>query len=89
MGKSGEVISQGAQILSKIDVVSDPGVHMSDLMTILSQRSLLSKLLAEVERIRITIPRLTAVLEKLAPLKAETITSCLRADSAKWEQLAT
>jgi hypothetical protein len=66
--KSGEVISQGALIISKMDVLADPGVHMDSLMSVLAQRGIFAKLLTGVDRIKLTIPRLTAVLEKLAPL---------------------
>lgn len=42
----------------------------------------------EVERIRLTLPRLVAVLDKLVPMQADTINTCLSADSSQWEQFA-
>ena len=40
-------------------------------------------------RIRLSLSRLTGVLEKLAPLQSETIKSVLSANSLQWETLAT
>ena len=37
-------------------------------MDILAQRSLLHRRMAEVNRIKLTLPKLVSVLEKLAPL---------------------
>lgn len=60
--KSGDVISQSAHILAKMDVIIDPGAHMEQLSDVLAQRSLLAKRLSEVDRIRLSLPRLIAVL---------------------------
>lgn len=68
-----------------MDVLTDPGPHMDQLTDALAQRSLLGRLLMEVDRIKLTLPRLVAVLEKLSPLQADTISACLSADSSKWE----
>jgi hypothetical protein len=87
-GKSGEVVTLCASLLAKMEVLTDPGAIMSSLTDVLAQRSLFTKRLTEVDRIRLTLPRLVAILEKLSPLQAETITTCLQADSTKWEQLA-
>ena len=88
-GKSGEVITTSVAILAKMDVITDPGNSIGQLTDILAQRSLLAKRLGEVDRIRLALPRLVSVLEKLASLQAETITMCLSSDSSKWEQIAT
>lgn len=66
--KSSDSISESASILAKMDIIADPGAYMTPLMDVLAQRSLLSKCLQEVDRIRLTLPRLVIVLEKLAPL---------------------
>ena len=68
-----------------MDVLIDPGPHMGQLNDALAQRSLLGRRLMEVDRIKLTLPRLVAVLEKLSPLQADTISACLQADSSKWE----
>jgi len=51
-----------------MDVLTDPGAHMILLTDVLAQRNLLGRRLSEVDRIKLTLPRLIAVLEKLAPL---------------------
>ena len=55
---------------------------MGQLTDALAQRSLLGRRLIEVDRIKLTLPRLVAVLEKLSPLQADTISACLQADSS-------
>lgn len=87
--KSADSISTSASILGKMDIITDPGSYMNELLDILSQRSIFAKLLHEVDRINLTLPRLASVLEKLSPLQQETIEACLKEDSKKWEQLAT
>ena len=68
-----------------MDVLTDPGPYMGQLTDALAQRCLLGRRLVEVDRIKLTLPRLIAVLEKLSPLQADTISTCLQADSSKWE----
>ena len=68
-----------------MDVLTGPGPHMGQLTDALAQRSLLGRRLIEVDRIKLTLPRLVAVLAKLSPLQADTISTCLQADSSKWE----
>jgi flagellar biosynthesis GTPase FlhF len=45
-------------------------------------------LLANVPKIRLNLPRLISILEKLAPLSQETIIAVLQEDSNMWETLA-
>ena len=68
-----------------MDVLTDPGQQMGQLTDALALRSLLSKCLMEVDRIKLNLPTLIAVLEKLAPLQSDTIRVCLQADCTKWE----
>jgi len=84
-GKSGEVVNQCSQILAKMDILTEPGQQMAQLTDALALRSLLAKCLMEVDRIKLSLPTLIAVLEKLAPLQSDTIRVCLQADSTKWE----
>lgn len=86
--KSPETVSQCAQILSKADVITDPGEQMEQLVIVLAQRSLLGKCLLQVDRIKLSIAKLVRVMEKLASLEQETIQACLQEDSSKWETLA-
>ena len=51
-----------------MDILTDPGAHMVLLTDVLAQRNLLGRRLYEVDRIKLTLPRLIAVLEKLARL---------------------
>jgi len=39
-------------------------------------------------RIKLSLNKLVAVLEKLIPLQSDTIITCLNEDSSKWETLA-
>ena len=84
-GKSGEVVNQCSQILAKMDILTDPGQQMAQLTDALALRSLLATCLMEADRIKLSMPTLIAVLEKLAPLQSDTIRVCLQADSTKWE----
>jgi hypothetical protein len=84
-GKNGEVVNQCSQILAKMDILTEPGQQMAQLTDALALRSLLAKCLMEVDRIKLSLPTLIAVLEKLAPLQSDTIRVCLQADSTKWE----
>ncbi len=43
----------------------------------------------KVEKIKLPINKLVAVLHRLAPLNAETIAECLQQDSSAWDQLST
>lgn len=45
-GKSDEVISQTSSILAKLDILTDPGAHIANLVAVLNQRTKLSMLLA-------------------------------------------
>ena len=67
-GKSDEVITQTSSILAKVDLLTDPGSHIGSLVAVLHQRTKLSMLLANVANIRLNLPRLISILEKLAPL---------------------
>jgi hypothetical protein len=87
--KSAEAIGQSASILAKMDILTDPGPYIPSFLEVLAQRSLLVHCLGSVDRIRLNLPRLVSVLEKLASLSSESITTCLEVDSTKWETLAT
>ena len=54
----------------------------------LAQRSLLAKCLVKADRIKMGVPKLVRVLERLAQLDSETIQACLADDSQKWEALS-
>jgi hypothetical protein len=76
-GKSDQVINHCAHLITKLDVLNDPGQYMGPLTDILAQRSLLMKCLLGVDHIKLTLPRLLIVLEKLVPLSSDTVTACL------------
>ena len=77
-GKSDEVIAQTSSILAKVDLLTDPGSHIGSLVAVLHQRTKLSMLLANVPKIRLNLPILISILEKLAPLSQETIIAVLQ-----------
>jgi len=87
-GKNCDVVSECSQILAKMDVLTDPGAMMPALLDVLAQRSLFTKCLLKTDRIKLSLPKLISVLEKLIPLQSDTIMSCLQEDSSKWETLA-
>lgn len=86
--KSPETVTQCAEILARMDVLTDPGDHMEALVQVLAQRSLLAKCLVKADRIKMGVPKLVRVLERLAQLDSETIQACLADDSQKWEALS-
>jgi hypothetical protein len=47
------------------------------------------KCLLEVAHIKLTLPRLLIVLERLVPLSSDTVAACLQEDSSKWELIST
>ena len=86
--KSADSITQCVEILARMEVLTDPGEQMEQLVIVLAQRSLLGKCLLQVDRIKMSVGKLVRVLAKLAPLESETISACLMEDSSQWEQLA-
>ena len=86
--KSQESITLCVEILSRMDVLTDPSEQIEQLVTALNQRSLFAKCLLQANKIKVSIGKLVMILETLAPLQSETITECLMEDSSKWEQLA-
>ena len=76
-GKSDQVITDCVHLLAKLEVLTDPGYHMGPLTDILAQRSLLMKCLQGVDHIKLTLPRLLIVLERLVPLSSDTVAACL------------
>ena len=86
--KSPETVTSCAEILARMDVLTDPGEQMEALVAVLAQRSLLTKCLLAADRIQMPVAKLVRVLDRLALLEAETIQACLQEDSSKWEQLA-
>ena len=87
-GKSEANVSECTQILAKMAILTDPGAHMSQLLDALAMRGLFSQLLQQAGTIKLTLPRLVALLEKLVPLESQTIRTCLQAEPDKWETLA-
>ena len=78
--KSPETVTQCAEILTRMDVLTDPGDHMEALVQVLAQRSLLAKCLVKADRIKMGVPKLVRELERLAQLDSETIQACLADD---------
>ena len=70
--KSADSITQCVEILARMEVLTDPGEQMEQLVIVLAQRSLLGKCLLQVDRIKMSVGKLVRVLAKLAPLESET-----------------
>ena len=86
-GKTDDVVKEVTSILSKMDVLADPGPLMNKFLDIFNQRRLIVDLLLQAPAIRVALPRLLHILERLLIMQSATITSCLLEDSSKWEAL--
>ena len=86
-GKTDDVVKEVTSILSKMDVLADPGPLMNKFLDIFNQRRLIVDLLLQAPAIRVALPRLLHILERLSIMQSTTITSCLLEDSSKWETL--
>ena len=60
--KSPDVVTQCVEILSRMEVLTDPGEQMEELVVVLAQRSLLAKCLLKSVRIGLTLSKLVRVL---------------------------
>ena len=87
-GKNEAIVSECAEIIAKMNILTDPGSNMNQLLDALALRGIFSKLLKQAGAIKLSLPRLVALLEKLVPLQSETIRTCLQAEPDKWETLA-
>ena len=86
-GKTEEVVIECSRILQKMDVLADPGPLMTKFLDCCNQRRLVVDLLLTAPSIKLSMPRLLIVLQRLATMGADTITACLSSDSAQWEGL--
>ena len=66
--KSPETVTSCAEILARMDVLTDPGEQMESLVAVLAQRSLLTKCLIGAGRINMSFAKLVRILERLALL---------------------
>jgi len=66
--KSPETVTSCAEILARMDVLTDPGEQMESLVAVLAQRSLLTKCLIGAGRINMSVAKLVRILERLALL---------------------
>ena len=76
-GKNEAIVSECAEIIAKMDILTDPGSNMNQLLDALALRGIFSKLLKQAGAIKLSLPRLVALLEKLVLLQSETIRTCL------------
>ena len=86
-GKTEGVIVECSQIIEKMDVLADPGPLMNKFLDSCNQRRLVVDLLLAAPSIKLAMPRLLIVLQRLAMMGTETILACLSEDSAQWEAL--
>ena len=76
-GKNKDVVNECTLVLSRMDVLSDPGQLMNRLLDIFSQRRLMLDLLLQSPTIDLSLQKLLLILQKLAPMQSATITACL------------
>ena len=67
-GKNEAIVSECAEIIAKMNILTDPGSNMNQLLDALALRGIFSKLLKQAGVIKLSLPRLVALLEKLVPL---------------------
>jgi hypothetical protein len=75
-------------LLSKLDVVKDPGNLINTLENIINHREQLQTLLLKKERIHLTIDKLVQVLTHIQDLSEGTIKACFELEPQKWEAYA-
>lgn len=71
------MISDCVDVMSKMDILADPGPLMTKLADIFAQRSLIVKYLSRADHINIPMGGLILLLEKLVLLSTESIIECL------------
>jgi hypothetical protein len=71
-----------------MNILTDPGSQMQLLVDALAQRSVLFSQLEKVNKIALSLPALINILQRLVPMKTESIEMCLSEDSSKWDQIA-
>jgi hypothetical protein len=86
-GKTEVLIIECSQILQKMDVLADPGPLMNKFLDSCNQRRLIVDLLLAAPSIKLAMPRLLIVLQRLATMESSTIIACLSEDSSQWEAL--
>ena len=61
-GQSSDMVELLVTVLSKMNILTDPGSLMRDLESALSQHSKIGKLLAQIPRIKLSLPLLIVIL---------------------------
>ena len=84
--KSSQTIDDCVDVMSKMDILADPGSLMNKLVDIFAQRSLFVKFLSRVDHIHIPMAGLIRILEKLLNLSSESITECLESPVSQWDR---
>lgn len=82
------VVNDCARVLALMEVPADPGALVPHLLDLIDQRRLLLDMLLKVPVIKLTLPRLIPILERLVGLSPTTIAACLAEDSIKWDALS-
>jgi hypothetical protein len=85
--KTEEVVIECTKILQKMDVLADPGALMNRFLDICNQRRLIVDILLCTPVIKLSMPKLILILQKLVTMESGTITSCLSEDSEQWDCL--
>ena len=80
-GKTEEEVVECSRILQKMDVLADPGPLMIKFLDCCNQRRLVIDLLLTAPTIKLAMPRLIIVLQRLATMGSDTIIACLSEDS--------
>ena len=81
-GKTEGVVVECSKILQKMDVLADPGPLMTKFLDCCNQRRLIVDLLLGAPSIKLSMPKLIIVLQRLTTMGTEAIMACLSEDSA-------
>jgi hypothetical protein len=80
-GKQERNVTEYINILSKMEILNDPGLQMNTLIGIFAYRRVFVDELLKAESINISVAKLIIILEKLKMLETDTILGCLQQPS--------
>jgi hypothetical protein len=86
--QTASIVEQTATLLAKMNILTDPGSQMQLLVDALAYRGVFFSKLKNVSKIALSLPMLITILQRLVPMKSESIEKCLSEDSSKWDQTA-
>ena len=82
------IIEDCIEVLSKMNIVEDPGSQMNELLDIFGHRRLIVDQLLKQDTISLNISQLIITIETLKNLQSESIIEVLDMPSYKWMNAA-